>query len=156
MRSTISLDEHKASVGGEARISDWFFVDQDRINAFADVTEDPQFIHIDVERAKAETPFGGTIAHGFLTLSMLSKFAIEVLPTIEGTAMGINYGFEKVRFLNPVPAGGRIRAHFQTKNVAEKGPGRVLTTTEVIVEIEGHDKPALVAEWLGMTVLAES
>jgi len=124
-------------------------MDQDRINVFADVTEDHQFIHID-EAAAQKTPFGGTIAHGFLTLSMLSKFSEGSGLVIEGTKMGVNYGFEKVRFLAPVPSGSRIRGRFSLKDVVEKKPGQFLLTYEVSVDIEGQDKPALIADWLAM------
>jgi len=136
-------------IGTEIGVSDWAVMDQDRINVFADVTEDHQFIHID-EAAAQKTPFGGTIAHGFLTLSMLSKFSEGSGLVIEGTKMGVNYGFEKVRFLAPVPSGSRIRGRFSLKDVVEKKPGQFLLTYEVSVDIEGQDKPALIADWLAM------
>ncbi len=139
------------AVGTKYEPSEWIEVTQDRINTFADCTEDHQFIHIDQEAA-AKTPFGGTIAHGFLTLSLLSKM-IEgngVIP--ENTVMGINYGFEKVRFLAPVRAGKRIRGHFEVKAVDQKDDNRFLITQSVSVEIEGEETPALVAEWLSMVV----
>ena len=139
------------AVGTKYEPSEWIEVSQDRINTFADCTEDHQFIHID-EEAAAKTPFGGTIAHGFLTLSLLSKM-IEgngVIP--ENTVMGINYGFEKVRFLAPVRAGKRIRGHFEVKAVDQKDDNRFLITQSVSVEIEGEETPALVAEWLSMVV----
>lgn len=139
------------AVGTKYEPSEWIEVSQDRINTFADCTEDHQFIHID-EEAAAKTPFGGTIAHGFLTLSLLSKL-IEgngVIP--ENTVMGINYGFEKVRFLAPVRAGKRIRGHFEVKAVDQKDDNRFLITQSVSVEIEGEETPALVAEWLSMVV----
>src|SRR5690606_4599731 len=117
-----------------------------------DCTEDWQFIHVDPEAA-ATTPFGGTIAHGFLTLSLLSKMTFEATPVLEGVAMGVNYGFDKVRFLQPVRAGSRVRGRFRLLEAAEKSPGRWLLKHEVTVEIEGQDKPALIAEWLGMQVL---
>jgi acyl dehydratase len=153
MSDAITVDQLRASIGGEPRTSSWLTIDQPRIDTFADVTEDHQFIHIDVERAKLETPFGGTIAHGFLTLSVLSSFAYETRQPIRGAVMGINYGLNNLRFLNPVKAGARVRAHFTILAVEDKGPGRILTTTGVSVEIEGEEKPALVAEWLGMTIL---
>lgn len=124
-------------------------MDQERINVFADVTEDHQFIHINEEAAK-QTPFGGTIAHGFLTLSMLSKFSEGSGLVIEGIQMGINYGFEKVRFLAPVPSGSKIRGRFSLKDAVEKKPGQFLLTYEVTVDIEGQEKPALIADWLAM------
>ena len=124
-------------------------MDQNRINVFADVTEDHQFIHVNEEAAKL-TPFGGTIAHGFLTLSMLSKFSEGSGLVIEGIKMGVNYGFEKVRFLAPVPSGSKIRGRFNLKDAVEKKPGQFLLTYEVTVDIEGQDKPALIADWLAM------
>ena len=139
------------AVGTKYEPSEWIEVTQDRINTFADCTEDHQFIHIDQEAA-AKTPFGGTIAHGFLTLSLLSKM-IEgngVIP--ENPVMGINYGFEKVRFLAPVRAGKRIRGHFEVKAVDQKDDNGFLITQSVSVEIEGEETPALVAEWLSMVV----
>lgn len=140
-------------VGTQFAPSDWVTIDQDRINTFADCTEDHQFIHIDAEKA-AQTPFGGTIAHGFLTLSMLSKLAEGdgVMP--ENVVMGINYGFDKVRFLAPVRAGKRVRAHRKLLGVQEKEGNRFLMKTEVSVEIEGEETPALIAEWLAMVVCA--
>lgn len=141
--------EIESYIGKETGVSDWITVDQDRINVFADVTEDHQFIHVDEEAAKA-TPFGGTIAHGFLTLSLLSRFASGSLLVIEGVKMGVNYGFEKVRFINPVRSGKRVRAHFTLMSAENKIPGQWLFKYGVKVEIEGEEKPALVAEWLSM------
>ena len=129
----------------------WVTLGQERINQFAECTEDFQFIHLDEEKA-AKTPFGGTIAHGFLTLSMLVKLCEDIGFMPEGVLMGINYGFNKVRFLAPVRAGKRVRAHVATLNVEEKDGGRFLITQEITVEIEGEDTPALVAEWLSMVV----
>lgn len=146
---TISLDDAKAMIGKESGVSDWITVEQDRINQFADVTEDHQFIHINPDMAKM-TPFGGTIAHGFLTLSLLSKMAEQASILLEGTKMGVNYGFDKVRFLAPVPTGSKVRGRFVVANVDEKRPGQVLVTYDVTVEIEGGDKPALIAQWMGM------
>lgn len=144
----------KASEGTERGYSDWFEVTQSQIDAFADCTHDHQFIHVDEERAKAETPFGGTIAHGFLTLSMLSHF-IQSVPSdelqLEGAVMGINYGFDRVRFINPVQRGKRVRAHVAVKSVELKNAS-VQTTNTVTVEIEEVEKPALVAEWVIRTV----
>ena len=110
---------------------------------------------MDEQRAKAETPFGGTIAHGFLSLSLLSHFVETTLPGIENSVMGINYGFNKIRFTSPVKVGSRVRAKFTTRAVEEKTPTMILTTTGIIVEIEGESRPALSAEWLGMTILKE-
>ena len=150
---TIVASELQGLIGTEIGTSDWLVVDQDRINVFADVTEDHQFIHINEEQAK-KTPFGGTIAHGFLTLSLLSKFSEGSGLVIEGVQMGVNYGFEKVRFLAPVPSGSKVRGKFVLKNAIEKKPGQHLLTYEVTVEIEGADKPALIADWLAMQFTA--
>ena len=136
-------------IGSEIGVSDWITIEQDRINQFADVTEDHQFIHINPEAAKM-TPFGGTIAHGFLSLSLLSKFAEQGSLSIEGVAMGVNYGMDKMRFINPVPVNSRVRGRFVLKDAQEKNPGQYLITTTVTVEIDGVDKPALVADWLTM------
>jgi len=146
---TVAASELQSLVGTEIGTSDWVTVDQDRINVFADVTEDYQFIHINEEAAKM-TPFGGTIAHGFLTLSLLSKFSEGAGLVIEGVKMGVNYGFEKVRFLAPVPSGSKVRGRFNLKSVVEKKPGQHLLTYEVTVEIDGQEKPALIADWLAM------
>lgn len=145
-------------IGQEVGVSDWFVLDQSRIDAFATTTEDEQYIHVDPERAAA-TPFGGTIAHGFLTLSMLSAMTFQATPPLEGSVMGVNYGFDKIRFLAPVRAGQRIRGRFKLMSAEDKGvaPGgrRWLLKHEVTVEIDGEAKPALIAEWLGMQVVAD-
>ncbi len=132
---------------GRPLVSGWVMVDQDRINRFAEVTNDPQFIHVDPEAAKA-TPFGGTVAHGLLTLSLLPGLANEVVPVLEGAKMGANYGYNKIRFVAPVRAGKRIRAGFTITAFDEVKPGRWQMVTEVAVEIEGEEKPALTAEWV--------
>lgn len=150
---TLSLDEMRALVGRKMGTTSWFVIDQDRIDRFADVTEDWQFIHVDPEAAK-DTPFGTTIAHGFLTLSMLSAMVYE-MPMIEGVAMGVNYGFDKIRFLSPVPAGARIRGHFTLAKLDESKPGFVTSHTLVEVEIEGQEKPALAADWIGRRYFGE-
>ena len=152
MSDKITLDQMRGFVGKEFGKSEWIKIDQKRIDAFADCTNDWQFIHIDPEKA-AKTPFGGTIAHGFLTLSMLSTMAYQ-LPVLEGVAMGVNYGFEKIRFVSPVRAGARIRGVFILKSL-DVHPGFIQTVMDVTVEIEGQDKPALVAEWLGRRYLEE-
>ncbi|MEN8347174.1 MaoC family dehydratase [Acinetobacter nosocomialis] len=131
----------------ELGVSDWLTIDQTMINAFADVTRDWQFIHIDTEKAK-QTPFGGTIAHGFLTLSLLSAMAAEVLPSVEGQTSSVNYGMNNLRFLSPVPNGHRVRGRFSLKQIIEKRAVSYQLTLGVTVEIENHPKPALVAEWL--------
>ena len=145
----------KELVGGEAAVGDWFQITQERINDFADATLDHQFIHIDEEKA-AQTPFGGTIAHGFLTLSLLVHLSTTIpsdLPKMDGLLMGVNYGLNKVRFVNPVPAGSRVRATASTVDVQLKG-NAVDQIRAMTVEIEGADKPALVAEWISRLVFA--
>ena len=134
-------------------MSDWFKIDQDRINKFADVTEDHQFIHVDAEKAAA-TPFGTTIAHGFLTLSMLSHLSSNSMVGVEGTAAVLNYGTDKVRFLSPVKVDSSIRARVKLTEVTEKPGNRMLLKSEITMEIEGQDQPALVAEWLTLILLA--
>jgi acyl dehydratase len=144
-----SLDEIRARVGGEVGVSDWITIDQGRIDAFASVTEDHQFIHVDPDAA-AETPFGGTVAHGFLTLSLLSRMAADAMLVPEGVTMGVNYGFERVRFIAPVRSGKRVRGRFTLTSMEEKRPGQWQLVHNVAVEIEGADKPALVADWIGL------
>ena len=151
-RPIVPLAKLKERVGTEIGVSGWHVIDQDMVDRFAGVTGDHQYIHVDPVRAK-DTPFGGTIAHGFLTLAMLSTLLAEVMPRIEGTHTSINYGFDKIRFLTPVKTGARIRGRFVLKELTERGKGEVLFRNEVTVEIEGGAKPALVAEWLGMAVL---
>ena len=146
---TMKPEDVADCVGKLIGTSDWVMIDQERINQFADVTEDHQFIHIDEEAAKA-TPFGGTIAHGFLSLSMLSKLASGSVIVLDGVKMGVNYGFEKVRFINPVKSGKRIRGHYTLMSAGEKMPGQWAFKYAVKVEIEGEEKPALMAEWLTM------
>jgi acyl dehydratase len=142
-----SLDEIRAKIGQEVGVSSWILVDQGRIDAFADATEDRQFIHVD-PGAAAQTPFGGTIAHGFLSLSLLSRMGVEAMLLPDGLKMAINYGFDRVRFLAPVKAGKRVRGRFTLDSVEEKAPGQILMRHTVTVEIEGEDKPALTALWL--------
>lgn len=143
---TVSRAAYEAMIGTEVGISDWFTITQAQIDAFADCTHDHQYIHIDPEAA-AKTPFGGTIAHGFLTLSLLSAMAYQ-MPSIEGAVMGVNYGFNKIRFVSPVRSGARIRGRFTLAELTDIRPGEVQFIMHVTVEIEGQDKPALVAEWL--------
>ncbi len=142
----ITPKDLEAMLGKEIGISRWFLMDQERIGLFADVTEDQQFIHIDPERAKT-SPFGGTIAHGFLTLSMLSVMAEGAVPLVEGLIHSVNYGFDRIRFISPVSSGKRIRGRFQLIAV-NLGAGEITQTLKVTIEIEGSDKPALVAEWV--------
>ena len=144
-----SIEDIQAKVGTEVGVSDWLVVDQAAIDAFAEVTQDHQFIHVDPEAA-AKTPFGGTIAHGFLTLSLLSRMAADAMLRPDDVKMGVNYGFEKVRFLAPVHSGRRVRGRFHLERFEEKRPGQWQFVHTVTVEIEGEDKPALIAEWIGM------
>ena len=146
-RTINGIGELKTLVGEEIGASDWFEVTQARINAFADATEDHQWIHIDAERAKTESPFGGTIAHGFLTLSLLPHLAAQAYRVQGNIKMGINYGLNRLRFVSPVPSGSRVRARFTLQAVEDVAGGAQLTVA-VTVEIEGGQKPALVAEWL--------
>jgi len=141
-------------IGQEVGVSRWITVDQDMIDRFADVTHDDQWIHVDPERARAETPFGGTIAHGFLTLSLASRFAYDCFDRLPGQVMGINYGFNKLRFLSPVAAGSRLRGRFVLKGVTQRSATELLREMQLTIEIEGSDRPALVADWLGMVVFA--
>ena len=141
-----------ALLGQEIGTSSWITMDQQRIAEFAHCTEDHQWIHVDVERARRESPFGGTVAHGFLTLSLLAATALEVLLQRVEVKQAVNYGLEKVRFLAPVRAGKRVRNHVKVTGVEDKGNGRVLLTTENTFEIEGEDKPALVALFLAMLI----
>ena len=147
-----SIEEIRERVGTEIGVSDWIGIDQEAIDAFADVTDDHQFIHVDPEAA-ARTPFGGTIAHGFLTLSLLSRMAYDVMLRPETVRMSVNYGFDKVRFLAPVHSGRRVRGRFRLASVEEKRPGQWQFVHNVTVEIEGEDKPALIADWIGMVFI---
>lgn len=141
------VQELKGLVGKEAGASDWFEVTQSRINAFADATEDHQWIHVDVERAKADSPFHATIAHGFLTLSLLPHLVSQAVKVQGDFKMGINYGLNRLRFVSPVLAGSNVRARLTLQSV-EDVPGGNQITWSVTCEIEGGTKPALVAEWL--------
>lgn len=145
----LTLDEYRARVGTVLGVSRWLTLDQPRIQAFADATLDWQDIHVDVEAAR-RTAFGGTIAHGFLTLSMLPTMLYEVKPDIEGLRVSVNYGIDKLRFIAPVHSGRRIRGHFVLKAVAMRGADAVQSTYGVTIEIEGEAKPALVVDWIGL------
>jgi acyl dehydratase len=145
MRVFNGLDELRAAAGTQVGASDWMTIEQARVNTFADATDDHQWIHVDEEKAKAG-PFGGTIAHGFLTLSLLPKLLSQVY-RIEGVTMGVNYGLNKLRFTAPVPVGSKIRGVIDLDDVTEV-KGGVQVTTRVTVEIEGSERPALVAEWI--------
>ncbi len=152
-----AFSQLKELEGSDQGFGEWFEVDQDRINDFADATIDHQFIHVDPERALVETPFGGTIAHGFLSLSLLVHLTTSLpveIPKMEGQVMGINYGFEKIRFINPVLAGSRVRAQSIVSSVELKEPTAVNITRTITVEIEGEKKPALIAEWITRSVFA--
>ncbi len=144
-----SIEEIRGRVGEEVGVSGWLTVDQPAIDAFADVTQDRQFIHVD-PNAAAKTPFGGTIAHGFLTLSLLSRMAADVMLRPESLRMAVNYGFERVRFMAPVRAGKRVRGRFRLARFEERQPGQWQFIHNVTVEIEGEDKPALIADWIGL------
>lgn len=150
----LSVDALKTLIGSEVGISSWVLIDQAKIDTFADVTGDHQFIHVDPERA-ADTPFGGTIAHGFLTLSLLSAMALEAQPKIAGVQMGINYGFDKVRFLAPVKAGTRLRGRFTLAALKQPRPTELDITWASTVEIEGEKRPALAADWLNRFYLTK-
>ena len=144
-----SLDQIRAQIGREIGASEWILVDQQRIDQFADTTEDRQFIHVDPALA-AQTPFGGTIAHGFLSLSLLSRMAADVMQVPDTTKMAVNYGLDRVRFIAPVRAGSRVRGRFILDAVEDKAPGQLLLRHTVTVEIENFEKPALTAQWLGL------
>ena len=144
-----SLHDIRSRVGDEVGVSSWMTVDQARIDAFADATEDHQFIHVD-PAAAAAAGLSGTIAHGFLSLSLLSRMGAEAMLIPDTLRMALNYGFDRVRFLAPVRAGARVRGRFRLDSVEEKAPGQILMRHIVTVEIEGGDKPAVTAEWLGL------
>jgi acyl dehydratase len=140
--------EVQAQVGQQIGTSEWVEMSQERINLFAEATGDHQFIHIDPDKAKL-TPFGGTIAHGFLTLSMIPYLSANSdLPKVDGVKMGVNYGGNKTRFISPVRSGKRIRGHWKLLELEEKRPGQWQQTHEITIEIEGEDKPALITEWI--------
>lgn len=149
MRKIVPAEALKDYIGQEIGTSGWVTLDQARIDAFADATLDHQFIHVDQEKA-AKTPFGGTIAHGFLSLSMLPHFAASCALAPENMVMTINYGLNKLRFLSPVPSGSDIRSRVKILDVVSKGAGRYLVTSEITIEIKDGDKPALIAETLSL------
>ena len=152
MPKIINRNDIADHIGYQSEPTHWHQVNQTQINQFADCTLDHQFIHVDEEKAKA-TPFGTTIAHGFLSLSMLSHFAEEFSVIIDGFYMGLNAGFDKIRFLQPVTVNSRIRALAKTLSIEEKKPGQFRLCTEVTIEIEGCDKPALIAEWISIQMV---
>ena len=144
-----SIDEIRTRIAGEIGVSPWIAISQEDIDTFADVTGDHQFIHVD-PAAAAQTPFGGTVAHGFLTLSLLSQMAASVMLVPETLKMAVNYGFERVRFIAPVHSGKRVRGRFTLSSLEEKRPGQWQFVHNVTVEIEGEDKPAFTADWIGL------
>ncbi|RST85842.1 MaoC family dehydratase [Aquibium carbonis] len=152
-REPITTDDLLAAVGTEIGVSPWRSVSQTMIDRFADATDDHQFIHVDPERAMRETSFGGTIAHGFLSLSLLSTLAYETIPPLEGATVGINYGFDEVRFKAPVRSGARVRARFVLVKANIRPSGWIEVAHDVTIEIEGSKKPALTARWLTLTQL---
>ena len=152
MTRTMKMSEYAEQLGQELGPSSWFEITQQRVNQFADATNDYQFIHVDPEKA-AQTPFGGPVAHGFLTLSLVPALLAENAAKIEGLVMAVNYGSDKVRYLAPVPVGGRIRARQKIPEVSEKNPGQWLIKTGVTIEIDGSETPALIAEILGLYIV---
>ena len=152
MAAVVTREQLAALVGKEVGVSDWFAIDQSRVDDFADVTLDHQFIHVDPARARG-TPFGGTIAHGFLTLSLLVHLCLPFIPEPANRTLVVNYGFDKIRFVAPVRVGKRIRARGTLGAVDERKPNQIVLRMEITVEIEGEDKPALVAEWLSLHVV---
>ena len=151
---TITIDQLLSGVGTEVGVSPWRTVTQTMIDQFADATDDHQFIHCDPERAARETPFGGTIAHGFLTLSLLSAMTYETIPRVEGGDMGIKAGFENLKFVAPVKTGSRIRTRFFLADVKVRPSGWIQISHDVTIEIENSKKPALTARWLTLTFVA--
>ena len=149
----VSLERALQAVGGEIGVSPWRTVSQEMIDKFADATDDHQFIHVDPVRAAAEAPFGGTIAHGFLSLSLLSTLAYETIPPIDGTDIGVNYGFDRVRFVSPVKSGARVRGRFVLAEMTVRPSGWIHFNYDVTIEIEGSAKPALTARWLTLARL---
>ncbi len=150
--TVVPKEEMVNQIGTKFPPGAWVEMPQERVNTFADCTEDHQFIHVDLEKA-AQTPFGGTIAHGFLTLSMLVKMCEGNAIVPENVVMGLNYGFDKVRFLAPVKVGKRIRANMEILDITQKDDNRFLIKNGISVEIEGEETPALVAEWLSMVIV---
>jgi acyl dehydratase len=148
----IPLEQYRKLLDGAELVSNWLTVDQTMIDTFADATHDHQFIHTDPERAKAETPFGGTIAHGFLTLSLLSALAFDAMPGVERTRMGVNHGFERVRFNSPVKSGTRVRGKFRLVKLTERMVS-IQSAWDAVVEVEGVAKPALEAHWITLALL---
>ncbi len=150
-----AIEDAQKHVGTEVGVSNWITVDQQMIDEFAKVTHDEQWIHVDPERAAKETPFGGAIAHGFLTLSLASRFAYDCFDMLPGQVMGVNYGMNKLRFLMPVKAGARVRGRFTLMEAKARDATSMLRTNTLTVEIEGEETPALIAEWLGLAIFKD-
>ncbi|MEM7520661.1 MAG: MaoC family dehydratase [Pseudomonadota bacterium] len=150
-----AIADHETRIGTEVGVSNWITVDQKMIDDFAKTTFDEQWIHVDPERAAKETPFGGAIAHGFLTLSLASRFAYDCFKMLPGQVMGINYGMNKMRFLMPVKAGARVRGRFTLLEVKARSTTDMLRTNALTIEIEDEETPALVAEWLGLAIFKD-
>ena len=149
----LTFDDLKEKLGLEVGVSKWFTIDQARVDKFADLTEDWQYVHVDPDAAK-KTPFNGTIAHGFLTVSLLSAMYYDAIPVLEGSTLGVNYGFDRLRFLSPVKVGSKVRGRFELSDIREVRPFEISTTWRVEVEIGGFDKPALIAHWIGRQYLS--
>ncbi len=152
MRTIENIDALTELVGQELGTSNWMEIDQERVNQFADATDDHQWIHVDIERAKKESPFGGPVAHGFLTLSLLPPLKADVFK-VEGVTTRVNYGLNKVRFVAPVLVGSRVRARITLKSIEPRGEGRYMVCNDISIEIEGQDKPACLAEGLTLYIL---
>jgi acyl dehydratase len=148
----VTLNEYENMVGDEIGLSDWITVSQEMIDGFSNVTGDRQFIHNDPERAANETPFGGAIAHGFLTLSLITQMYKDTTPIITGHEVVINYGLNRIRFLSPVPSGARIRGRITLAKVEPRGDTQILTENKIVVEIEGGEKPAMLGTWVTLLV----
>ncbi|MEW9920391.1 MaoC family dehydratase [Marimonas sp. MJW-29] len=150
-----AIAHHTPLIGTEVGVSNWITIDQKMIDDFAKTTHDEQWIHVDPERAARETPFGGAIAHGFLTLSLASRFAYDCFNLMPGQVMGINYGMNKMRFLMPVRAGSKVRGRFTLLDAKARDATSMLRTNNLTIEIEGEETPALVAEWLGLAIFKD-
>lgn len=150
-----AVDHLTPLIGTEVGVSSWITVDQKMIDEFAVTTRDEQWIHVDPDRAARETPFGGAIAHGFLTLSLASSFVYECFPELPGQVMGINYGMNKLRFLSPVKAGAKVRGRFTLQAAHARSERELMRENLLTIEIKGHETPALVAEWLGLAIFSD-
>lgn len=155
MSECLTIDEYRKQLSRKEAVSDWLLVDQDMIQRFADLTQDWVFLHTDPDRAR-EAGFEGTIAHGFLTIALIATLVPTALPRIKGVTVGFNYGFNRLRLIAPVPSGKRIRGRFSLKDTTERASGEWLLTYDVTVEVEGREKPALIAEWLILTRIEQA